>query len=341
MQTERSDRWRNCTATAARRLGRLVALLTLPALIQFAAPSYGRTAEAADSPARAAKIYLQGSFQPKAGPFLRKVILAVDAETGDWQMITPGYDPRVSPDGARLLYSAAGDLWCRDTREALDPKRIAERYGRTAWLPDSQRIVLSLGKYDGAGALQSESWQMRADGTNQQPFPVPSTDMIEDISADGKWIVTSSDRFPPHGRAFQLYAMRPDGTGETRLTRGGLNGYPRIAPDGRRVIYKCQDRDGSSLKLVNIDGTGEQTLLTAVGETDAFISAAWSPDGRELVVARRLVSSTPDGAPDKPRPQSQRSEEYQIEILAVDGPTRRSLQLKNAQIHVMGTLDWR
>jgi hypothetical protein len=49
----------------------------------------------------------------------------------------------------------------------------------------------------------------------------PETDRVDDWSPNGRWLVTQSDRHPPHGSGFQLYLMRPDGTGQRRLTEGG------------------------------------------------------------------------------------------------------------------------
>ena len=64
---------------------------------------------------------------------------------------------------------------------------------------------------------------------------IPETHQVDDWSPDGRWLVTQSDRHPPHGSGFKLYLMRPDGTGQRRLTEGGgENINARFSPDSLR-----------------------------------------------------------------------------------------------------------
>ena len=86
----------------------------------------------------------------------------------------------------------------------------------------------------------------------------------------------------------ELYAMQPDATDVTSLTRNGAADVdPAWSPDGTRIAF-ASDRGGSSdIHLVAIDGSGVRRLTTSDA---ADFDPEWSPDGRRLAFA-----STRDG----------------------------------------------
>ena len=82
-------------------------------------------------------------------------------------------------------------------------------------------------------------------------------------------IAFTSDR----SGAFQIYAMNPDGSGQTQLTNDGGNFQPAWSPDGRRIAFvsnrdpsdqNCNDFDipcNTEIYFMNADGSG-QTRVT-------------------------------------------------------------------------------
>jgi Tol biopolymer transport system component len=81
-----------------------------------------------------------------------------------------------------------------------------------------------------------------------------------------------------------VYAVRPDGRDERRLTDAQSNDYPAaVAPDGRSLLVVSQQGEGQEQRerLVVLPirgGTG-----TPVGPVSGFVrSPSWSPDGRWL-----------------------------------------------------------
>jgi hypothetical protein len=58
------------------------------------------------------------------------------------------------------------------------------------------------------------------------------------------------------------------------------NYFPRLSPDGRRIVFSS-NRDGDGdLYVINVDGTGERRLTSGTRDDG---SASWSPDGTEIV----------------------------------------------------------
>jgi Tol biopolymer transport system component len=169
--------------------------------------------------------------------------------------------------------------------------------------------------------------------------PVDATDAVDDWSPDGKWLLTSSDRHPPHGFNYQLYLVRLDGKGQRRLTRDGLNCYARFSPGGRRVAYQRSDRGGRSIRVVDADGKNPRTVLAERGLTTVD-SACWSPDGKRLAIV--VFDWQQDKKGEKFLDDQERAN-YRLVIADVDGKDRRELKLAKVTklIEVGHCPDWR
>jgi Tol biopolymer transport system component len=82
---------------------------------------------------------------------------------------------------------------------------------------------------------------------------------------------------------FEIYTMRPDGTGLTNITNHpAADQFAAWSPDGTKVGFSS-DRDGpgTSIYVANADGTAVERLTFFVGQID--FDPAWSPDGTKIV----------------------------------------------------------
>jgi TolB protein len=93
-------------------------------------------------------------------------------------------------------------------------------------------------------------------------------------------IVFSSDR---SGR-MQLYAIRPDGTGLIKLSRGATPEYwAAVSPDGRRLAFYGEEAEYGPLILArDVDGTNQDTLVDNYLGACAHNGFAWNPAGDHL-----------------------------------------------------------
>jgi Tol biopolymer transport system component len=102
-------------------------------------------------------------------------------------------------------------------------------------------------------------------------------------SPDGRWLAFT--HVPPDGDAAgaQLRVVRTDGTGMRTVfvqdpedmrsgpqfpSPGGLPQHPLWSPDGRRIVFTKHFQSGSTLWIVNADGTGLRRLSERIEPAD-------------------------------------------------------------------------
>jgi len=104
------------------------------------------------------------------------------------------------------------------------------------------------------------------------------------FSADGKWIVFTSER----NGSSNIYRIHPDGSGLERLTdNDGFDDQASLSPDGNQLAFISSRGNGTnniwildikSRKVRNLTGTPD--LQAPAGKMDGFYRPSWSPDGK-------------------------------------------------------------
>ncbi len=96
----------------------------------------------------------------------------------------------------------------------------------------------------------------------------------------------------------QIATIKPDGTDYREVTSGvNNNGFPSMAPDGKRFVYRSFGPDGEGLRIMNME-TKAVTILTK--GYDNF--PLWSPRGDLIMFSRaakgdyEIYTIKPDGA---------------------------------------------
>src|SRR2546423_7439220 len=91
------------------------------------------------------------------------------------------------------------------------------------------------------------------------------------------------------GSASEIYAMRPDGSGQQQLTHNALlDGDPDWSPDGRQIVFVSgvDSEPGAPARRRDVyvmlaDGSGAHRLFQAAAGGGAS-HPRWSPDGSQI-----------------------------------------------------------
>jgi Tol biopolymer transport system component len=81
----------------------------------------------------------------------------------------------------------------------------------------------------------------------------------------------------------QIAVIRPDGSGFREVTSvPNNNGFPSMAPDGKRFVYRTFGPDGDGLRIMNLETRAVTTLTSGY---DNF--PLWSPRGDLIMFSRQ------------------------------------------------------
>jgi Tol biopolymer transport system component len=138
------------------------------------------------------------------------------------------------------------------------------------------------------GPSKMELFIANADGTGERKLmPTSNFDYDPTFSADGKWIVFTSERSPEGTGQADIYRIHPDGAGLEQLTRGpSMEDAGALSPDGTKLTY-VSTKGGArttniwvmdlktkvAKNLTGLPGTAPQLTM------NSFFRPSWSPDG--------------------------------------------------------------
>jgi Tol biopolymer transport system component len=142
----------------------------------------------------------------------------------------------------------------------------------------------------GSAVVFSQSWTTEGveegglfavKGGQQNQLTENPADTEPSFSPDGRTIAFA--------REGHVYTVRPDGSGERRLTNGAvLDSRPQISPNGQIVVFERRSAEGQPANLYSVRvGGGPATDLTP-GPEEAT-EARFAPDGKTIVFVRTSI----------------------------------------------------
>ena len=200
-------------------------------------------------------------------------------------------DPSLSPDGNFVAFSWSGTgsaeysyIWIKavdgdSLRRLTDAPEVFEKY--PAWSPDGRyiafsRMVKGRSRVIVVSALGGQERVIADQGDGPSWLP------------DGKSLVMMWRAFDGQGGLVHQVLETGARRTLTQAPETFRDTHPRVSPDGTAVAFERTGSGRSGLFVISIDsGT-----LVQVGEwhTGIIGGLCWTPDGRELLFARRETS---------------------------------------------------
>ena len=205
--------------------------------------------------------------------------------------------PSVSPDGRWVAWTWLGRdpvacVYAAPTDGSAPPRRLTfgpQDAAVESWSADSRQLILAL--TDGGDEKVRLHIAPVEGGAAPRLLTDPAPDYFivgGDLHPNGRWLVYAANA-DDDGKAIEATRIhRLDIETGARLVlarpRGPADTRPRLNRPGTHVVYgRCDLHPaGQTLWLVDIEGKRDEEIL-ALADLDR-ISAAWSPDGGQLVV---------------------------------------------------------
>ena len=258
-------------------------------------------------------------------PSARYDIVAIDATTGQRQVLTPHvgrqaqpllFDrPTWSPDGRRIAFTVEldgdpaapyrTDVYVMDA-DGSRVRRLtrSERAGRPVWSPDGRTIAFAKRASSRTRSFRdlvsTTIWAIDTDGSDERQL-VPSSGLTADTpgawSPNGESLAFTRWRYDSE-RSFEasaaIYLVAADGSALRKLIAQGSD--PAWSPDGRLLAFVSDgDRNGELSYGDRTSVANELYVANADGSHPKRLtrtrdsnerSPAWSPDGTRIAYTR-------------------------------------------------------
>ena len=196
--------------------------------------------------------------------------------------------PASSPDGRRLVFEAAGQLWLMELPDGkIRPLTGPNPSGvelSPSWSPDGRWIVYATSQDELGG--KGYIWKVPVDG--EPPVRLsdrPAVFLAPFWGPEGQTVYASrwprALRYVPGAEgSWEVVRFSPT-HGEEVVTRTGTVDVSGFGPDGR-IFYVAPAADGKILMSVRSNGSDNEIHAHVVGNPESIVP---SPDGRWLAIA--------------------------------------------------------
>jgi Tol biopolymer transport system component len=189
-------------------------------------------------------------------------------------------DPRVSPDGTRLLYSVFGQP--TDFLANADGSDAHAVAAGGSWYPSGTQVVFWRAAHRRGYSVHL--FRENLDGTGLKKLTGGRhRDLYAEVSPDGSQIAFQRDGM--------LVRMPAAGGTPVRIGSDVLPYGADWSPDSTKLVYACWNPvDPTVLCMINADGSGRHVVWQQDGA--AANDPVWSPDGTQITFDVQAASNS-------------------------------------------------
>ena len=181
-------------------------------------------------------------------------------------------NPRLSPDGTRLLFQAGG-IWVQDLRRNVIERVATLSTAANAfpiWMPDGATVIHRSGLGLRVQSTENNSQGRTLEGTTEFDYP-------GSVAPDGQTLVLQ--RSSPDTSFDVLVAPFNDSARATPLVKTpAYEAGARPSPDGRWLVYVSNESGRNEIYVRPFRGTDRRWQVSSGGGSQPV----WNPNGREI-----------------------------------------------------------
>lgn len=222
-------------------------------------------------------------------------IFSVDLASGQTTQLTQdgdNIDPAWSPDGKQIAYASDQgkqfELWLMNADGSNKQQLTQNDFNdwSPSWSPDGTKLV-----YVSSEVPYSHIYILDiASGKSTRLLDTPGNEGAPKWSPDGSKIIYMNDN---EGH-FNLFTVKPDGSGIVQVTDFGQDDRPNWSPDGKMITFRRQTVFSSMFSGAEVfvaDANGKNALQLT-NNTAADDWPAFSPDGKWIVYSTTWASDS-------------------------------------------------
>jgi Tol biopolymer transport system component len=193
---------------------------------------------------------------------------------GDPALSALGQEPRISPDGKRVVIKRDGGIWVSDINGQngilLGAGQLA------AWFPDGSRIAFNGNQGSGPGI-----YERAANGVGEPKLILGGVVFPKGWSPDGRFLTFMRRGVKTRGDIFVLSRFG-DGKEFPLINSAADELEPELSPDGRWLAYISDESGSYEIYVQSFTAEGKVGSDRRRISTNGGIVPNWSRDGKEL-----------------------------------------------------------
>ncbi|HEX7668950.1 MAG TPA: hypothetical protein VF395_05180 [Polyangiaceae bacterium] len=183
-------------------------------------------------------------------------------------------NPRISPDGRRIVVQSSGDLWVQDVARGTFTRLTsndAQPVSYPVWTPDGQRVVFRTGNGMRVIAADGSGREEAIAATSLNDYPSSG-------SPDGKTLVFARLGSATTSADVYVVSLEPKAEPRALVSTPAYEGGPRFSPDGRWLTYVSNESGQMQIYVRPFPGPDRKWQVSTQGGTHPV----WNGNGKEL-----------------------------------------------------------